>query len=721
MKKQFFTLLKGCMVLLFLFCLGIHAHAETEKRYYIINSTELPTGENLECVDYRVGNATDITINSGIATQFVQDTDYNYLYFERTGSGWWSFDVVVKEGETLAFPDVDENWVLNMKIRTTCTHSPINVIFYLHNTNAQFKYEVTAADLPDRSGTEFMTLTLPLSGFGGIENPFPTTITNYFFAIHADQSGVDNMMIAIDEVYLSNQGISTPEPPTPPADPEIKRYYIISSSDLPQQEDMLCVDYRVGTALEMEVRQMVQDDDYAYPYFDIPEGSWWSFNTKPMAGNTLDFTDVDENWSLRFNLQTNVPYSPINVIFFNGNKQFYYELTEETFPERSGAEFTEMSIPLKDFILEDDAVIPFPGTYTEGQQFFTLHANEGEGSGLFVAIDDVYLTNEESDPDGPNPPVDPDDPDEKRYYIVSSSTLPTLAEGIQSIDYRIGNVLNIAVNQMTQDPDYDYLYFNKPTSGWWSFDSRVNADTSIEFEDVDEKWSLNLDLKTNMTVSPINLIFFNGSAHFKYEVTEQDLPLNARNGEDFATIHISLNKFSGAEIPFPCIYGGNAQFFTIHADNTGEGSDFILGVDNVYLQRVYCKDEVCICDPDNPDYDPSQCPCDPNNPEYDAAYCSPCNPDGPNYDPDAEECNPDGIFTAGTDDTNIRYQNGSLLVENTTGISTVTVTDLQGRIISTDEVNGKNAFYKELNLIQGIYIVDVTNGDLTKKVIKIIL
>ncbi|MCD7973779.1 MAG: T9SS type A sorting domain-containing protein [Candidatus Azobacteroides sp.] len=210
MKKKIFTLFKFIAFFLLLVGFVPHIQGQTEKRYYFVKDGALPTGQNLECVDYRIGLSSDVTIT---VNQMTRDESAGHLAFVRPGSGWWSFDLK-SAGELVNLTDVDDDWTFTIKLKTTVTHNPINIIFYNSTSSSSVTYQLTDANFPDRSGTQFTELNIPITDFPSSLNfsvPFPVTWN--FFSLHADNSGISDAIIEIEEMYLSGL-IGLPEPDT---------------------------------------------------------------------------------------------------------------------------------------------------------------------------------------------------------------------------------------------------------------------------------------------------------------------------------------------------------------------------------------------------------------------------------------------------------------------------------------------------------------------------
>lgn len=174
---------------------------------------------------------------------------------------------------------------------------------------------------------------------------------------------------------------------------------------------------------------------------------------------------------------------------------------------------------------------------------------------------------------------------EKRYYFTRSGNLPADA-GLTTVDLRSGqNGVTITPNQMTLDLSYNYTYYTKPNTSWFSFNQQTSS--SIDMSDVNtdfDNWYLKLKIKTNIattnaTYPEINVILNGtGATTSAFQLSETDLLRNG--GWQIITLKLSEYK-SAASLQTTYTSARTGMLFQMHGSDPMSAG--FLAIDYAYL------------------------------------------------------------------------------------------------------------------------------------------
>ena len=138
-----------------------------------------------------------------------------------------------------------------------------------------------------------------------------------------------------------------------------KRIYFFRAKDLPT--DIETIDLRPDMGLtQLTLNNIYADSEARYALFNKKSDSWWQVMVETAKGKTVNLSEVDNSWYLKLKIRRTVDYS-LTLVLAGAGTANGYPLPVSKLP--ANGEWTELSIPLKDFPLLPELTEKYSDNY----------------------------------------------------------------------------------------------------------------------------------------------------------------------------------------------------------------------------------------------------------------------------------------------------------------------------------------------------------------------
>ena len=297
-----------------------------------------------------------------------------------------------------------------------------------------------------------------------------------------------------------------------------KRIYFFRAKDLPT--DIETIDLRPDMGLtQLTLNNIYADSEARYALFNKKSDSWWQVMVETAKGKTVNLSEVDNSWYLKLKIRRTVDYS-LTLVLAGAGTANGYPLPVSKLP--ANGEWTELSIPLKDFPLLPELTEKYSG------RLLQIHSDAGY-TGDIVGIDYCYLTN---DPSG----VDEGTVQHpKRYYFIINSKTPLSSMPYTIVDYS-AQMIARAQGWM------QWAYIPFP---YYSMESDMPVVQQLQYAapcsmpDVNEDWYMIAQIRTNVEGTlAIRLYLPDGKAYVDTIVANQLV----RDGSTWNTLTLPFER-----------------------------------------------------------------------------------------------------------------------------------------------------------------------------------
>ncbi len=397
---------------------------EGNIRYYLYrgnNADELPTIEDVTCIDIRPTAHAAVACNS--ATQDALVTDY--AQFTVNGS-WCAIDHKPSAAVTNAIDDsyalvvrfksdLAEGAFSNNKMRFNLANGAGN--FYINNSEETFNDE------------RWHIVVLPLADAQGNKPAAYLAANQIAFQLHLDGNGESGKYIAIDYAYFTNDlssldegtvedgEITPPEPPVLPGqDPQ--RIYLRKGSAVTPENVAETADYSAGAYLTSEWWNCTPSASFfGVSTMSDGDAAWW-FNFQLKNNDAVDLSEVYSNWRLVIRLKN-------GVVEENTDRGLTIELGApaqnisfvSTFDEAS--DFVVKELPLAKSLSGANHLASVPA----GNNVLVMSSGNNGQAGRTIEIDYIYFTNEPASEPGEGTAIENVMPDSKPVKFIENGQL----------------------------------------------------------------------------------------------------------------------------------------------------------------------------------------------------------------------------------------------------------------------------------------------------------
>lgn len=504
----------------------------SEVRYYFVRGGQLP--DDVTTVDLRPEHSSTIWTMRNI----YRNETARYALFEKRADSWWQVAVETAPANGIDLSAIDESWTLCIRLRRTVNYA---LTLCLFGQTTDEGYTISTSTLP--ADGQWRTLTIPLSQFS-LQIKTDNLISGSLFRLHSD-AGYAGDEVGIDFCYLTHD-LTTLDQGQVQAE---KRYYLITNDRTP-----LNAQYNINNLSQFISARYSGWMQWAYipfPYYSMDMSGATAMQL--CSTTTLPMTDVDDDWALIAQVQTDMQGPLAAVLYLNGMAYSYH--IDDADLVRDGQTWNRLYLPL------DEAQM---GTYTTPTPVVFSIKADNLSAGVF-SVGSLMITNNHSASD-PDPLVPGDPANGKQIWLVNDGT--PLPDYSNITDYRLfyTDYLTANYGNSTQRNTADSWLTLMPTNGWWSID--MSAAKPIDLTAVQADWTLHTRVKTTSTYRPINLILYlAGNQELKrYTLTDTNLPIS-QNGTWF-DIDIPMSEILTSVSSLPAYNNGN-RVFSFHSDGGG--------------------------------------------------------------------------------------------------------------------------------------------------------